>query len=71
MTSVFKALGLALVALIGVFVAFTFFWFFIVIVGLMVVMFGLAWLVDARFKITQNGKHVGYYKRSTGFVRKL
>ncbi len=35
------------------------------------VMFGLAWLVDARFKITQNGEHVGYYKRSTGFVRKL
>lgn len=51
----------SLLVLVGVWV--------VAVLAVVAGMFGIAWLCNARFAISENGVLVGYYKRSTGFVR--
>jgi hypothetical protein len=69
MPTIFKAIGLVLIMGLAVVIGVFFLWFFVVLIALMALMFGLAYLCDVRFKVTSEGKHVGYYSRKRGFTR--
>ncbi|PJB09472.1 MAG: hypothetical protein CO120_09800 [Gammaproteobacteria bacterium CG_4_9_14_3_um_filter_38_9] len=48
----------------------TFSMYVLVILGVIVVIFSIAWVCNIKFVITEDGVPVGTYKRSTGFVAK-
>ena len=54
------ALAVALVIMLGAYV--------LAMLGIILAIFAVAWVLDAKFTITEGGKQTGYYKRSTGFV---
>lgn len=58
---VFMAIGAVLVFALGL-------WVLALLAGVGA-LFGLAYLLNAKFTVSENGVKVGYYKRSTSFVR--
>jgi len=70
MTSVLKAIALLLIG--GLMVcAFVFFAVWGIALLLFVfAIFGVAWAGNVRFKVTSEGKHIGWYTRKGGFVSK-
>ena len=55
------AFVVALVIMFGIYV--------LAMLGVILAIFAVAWILDVKFTVTENGRKVGYYKRSTGFVR--
>lgn len=55
------AFVVALIIMFGVYV--------LAMVGVILAIFSVAWILNVKFTVTENGQKVGYYKRSTGFVR--
>lgn len=67
--TILKAVGL-IIGTVIVFVIFAAVWVYALVAILaMAALFGVMWLLNARFIVTQNGVKVGTYTRKGGFRR--
>ena len=63
-------LKLMLVGIFVIAVVITLGWLFAVFIGVVLTWLFVGWVFDAPFTVSQNGREIGIYRRSTGFVRK-